>query len=375
MKRILSLLLLTALLLFAGCSRYGPEEQLLCVVLGVDLAENGQIVLTVKSPTYAEKNASSDPSGASGRYMTLAAQGDSLPEMLVLLRAASPRTLSYAQTRAILVSQQALRAHPELLDELDKTAGMRVQAAMIVCRESVGSIIRDLEPDIGTRLSRSLDATLQSSSRKGIIPYTSLHAARSLSQDPGQDALLILAATAQDVALPASSGQAMDGLAGQLPEKTSEQIDYMGAAALDGRTLSGFLTGFETSLCRFLQGGIVSIFLETSGGYVSLTHRRPARLSLSGPLDAPALCLNVSLNASPVMGANVTPAMIETAFQEAAGALMTHLRRIRCDALGFGALAARRFARLEDWQLFDWKAVYEKHTDVEITVRVAQTEP
>ena len=28
MKRILSLLLLTALLLFSGCSRYGPEEQL-----------------------------------------------------------------------------------------------------------------------------------------------------------------------------------------------------------------------------------------------------------------------------------------------------------------------------------------------------------
>ena len=53
MKRILSLLLLTALLLFAGCSRYGPEEQLLCVVLGVDLAENGQIVLSEADLTPA----------------------------------------------------------------------------------------------------------------------------------------------------------------------------------------------------------------------------------------------------------------------------------------------------------------------------------
>ena len=49
MKRLLWLLLLCALLL-SGCMSRQLEEQLLVILMGVDRAEDGNLVLTVENP-------------------------------------------------------------------------------------------------------------------------------------------------------------------------------------------------------------------------------------------------------------------------------------------------------------------------------------
>ena len=49
--------------------------------------------------------------------------------------------------------------------------------------------------------------------------------------------------------------------------------------------------------------------------------------------------------------------------------LIAHLQALRCDGVGFGQTAVRRFLTVQDWEAFGWRDVYAA-AQVQVSVRV-----
>lgn len=349
MRRLVPLLLLT--LAFTGCANRAFEEELLVIALAVDQEEEG-VHLAVKAPAAQQTEADKG-------YLQLEIWGESFPQAITLLNASTPRRLNFSQVREILIGESAAREHlPALLEQIGAIPRMRGAAVPIVCRGSACETAEQLKPYMGLRLSRYTENTLTDSAGKGFTPNTTLaQALRDLGSGMS-DPLFILSGV-NDFSTPPES-RSLSTLAGKLPRKSIDPIDLFGAAATDGQQVTGFLTGEEMALLHLLTGDGHTFSAPETGHALHLVARGPAQLAVREKPDG--LSLEVRLlchvNASPGVPVDI-PALTQR-FTSALESLLRRLQSLRCDALGFGSLAVRRFATIDAWEARQFRRQYEQ---------------
>ena len=290
MQRPLSLLLLLCLLL-SGCAGRQLEEELLVIVLSADRTEEGAIRLSVKAPRYGKADG-----GDQGAYLILEASGASFSDAMALLAATTPRQLNFSQVREIVIGYR-LAADPilgRLLKQLDALPRFRCSAAVIVCRGDAAAFVRAQKPSVGTRLSRHAETTLSNAASKGFTPMTTLcEGLRDLEYGFADPLFVLGAVNAFDGDEAPASENALGALPGSLPRRSDDGIELFGAAATDGVSVSGCLTGYEMALIHLTQGSAHSLTVALEGDAalevfayrpaalrIDLS-RRPAKLSLS----------------------------------------------------------------------------------------------
>ena len=110
-KRILGGLLLAAIVIgLSGCGASRQvENQAYILVMGLDLSEDGELVITALSPKISggggDEGGSSGSGSESGDYLHLSVRGESYERALERLNWAVPRTLNLSQLKLIVFSQ------------------------------------------------------------------------------------------------------------------------------------------------------------------------------------------------------------------------------------------------------------------------------
>lgn len=376
MKRALAFLLLLSCLPLSGCMSRQLEEQLLVIILGVDEMEDGSIRLTVKVPSNA--GVGSDSGGSTTEdeqmgYFLLEASGKTFPDAVNLLHATTPRSLNFSQTREVVIGERASQdaQFSALLQNIYLLPRMRAQASLVVCHGEARPFIAEQKPYVGIRLSRYIETTLINYAGKGFVPTTTLgEAVRDLGYGFRDPLLIYGAINTFHSAQETDSQNVLDEKAGELSRKSVNAIELFGAAATNGVSVSGLLTGYEMALIHLLDGSAQSLSIKNGADEaVPVFARMPAELRVDLQQEKTTLYVRLfcELHVSP--GQSVDPAPLSQLLARDIQAVIEHLQALNCDGIGFGNIAVQHFATIPAWEQYHWRDAYQ-NAAVQVTVDV-----
>lgn len=374
MKKILLIVLLLSLLPFSGCMSRQLEEQLLVIILAVDETEDDKIRLTVKAPSHA--GGSGESSGKGGEqqgYLLLEATGKDFTNAVNVLHATTPRTLNFSQVREVVIADSLAREQDfsRLLFNISALPRMRGAATVIICRGAAYELAKNQKPYVGTRLSRYVETTLANYARKGYMPNTTLEEGVSKLGYGFQDPLFALGGV-NDFSHEAdqSSENELQAIAGKLPRKSENRVELFGAAATDGMKISGYLSGYEMSVLHFLWGSGESLSVPSSlGSPVPVYARIPATLGVEFRGEKACLKITVVGEGHYAPGYRPDADELERTIRMDIESVIRHLQNLRCDGLGFGNQAVKKFLTASAWEKIGWRDLYCQ-AEVEISVSV-----
>lgn len=368
MKRALCALLCALLPLLCGCSD-GLDLSLMIISMGVDVTENG-VVATIKAPDYTGKSAAGQDDGGGQEYLTLSAAGVDWPHALAALNGSTPRALRFSQLREVVISLDSLQTVrlQDILSQVGQLQNIRSQAVLVLCRDDARTFLQQQQPQIGKRLSKYLDATLENYDQQGYIPSTTLAAVlRDLSGSWRAPLITYASLNVYDNLDAPQPGQPLDVEGGDLPRQGASTAEYVGGVAIGPNGDYTILTGYEVQLYHLIIGEPQSLFFAFGDRYYSAKWKKPHRLRIEEKdsrsvltLELPVIIEYSIFSAEPEAGV--------TAFLEAEiSGLMHKLQSVDCDALGFGSVAARRFATLYEWNAYGW---HDRYREADIVVEV-----
>ena len=377
--RKLLLIALAALFLCTGCTSRQLEEQLLVIILGVDQLEDRAIRVCAKVPSNAAGDASSGGSSASQGdageqmgYFVLEATGHSFSDAMELLSATTPRTLNFSQVREVVLGSETAddAAFGDLIESIYTVPRMRPSAALVICQGEAKKFVEAQKPYVGIRLSRYIETTLMNYAGKGFVPTTSLGEALRDLRYGFRDPLLIYGAVnAFQHERPDGGNHSLDVPAGSLSRKSVNPVELLGAAATDGVSVSGTLTGYEMALIHLAKGDVQSLVLQTEAGPMPIFARAPAALRVEETENGLCLCLSMLCEAHYTAGLSPRTEEMEALLERDMRAMLAHLQALRCDGMGFGNIAVRGCLSLSDWEKLPWRERYEQ-AETEVHIRV-----
>lgn len=376
-KRFLCLLLGFICLLLCGCSD-GLSRSLMVITMGVDTSKDGYTI-TIKAPNYGASGQSGDVPAQENKsqeenYLNLSVTGTSWEHAMSLLNAAAPRILRFGQLREIVLSlDAALSGHlNDILTQVDILQNVRTHAKVIICRGTAQEFLKSQKSAVGKRLSTYLDVTLDSLREKGYIPTATLSTLLRDLNAPWRDPLIACAAFTDENEKGRDTGgenRPVDQSAGTLPVSGSSMGEYIGALAVGRQGQYVLLTGYEVQLYHLITGEISSMAFGAEGQYFDVLPRGKSRMTLQheNGQDALKLHLPVTVEYSAFREA---PSMdLGAHLEREITRLIEKLQGVSCDALGYGALAARRYPTLFDFTQSLWPECYQK-APVQVSVSV-----
>ena len=349
MRKVI-LYLLCACLLCGGCSSALPaEERSFAVALGVSAAANVWEV-TARIPTYQQ----------GGGYLTLSAQGATLAEALSMLDAAAPMRMHYGQTRLLIVSQGLAESadFPGVLKALSRLRDMRLQAQVCVTADDLPAFMDALEPQTGTRLSKSLDILLETRRELGVVPEASL--ASVLLMGERQCPVLLSAALAGEESV---SRQGMEAPPERQSVRSAGDIRFGGSWLVNAAgQVKGSLSPRETQLLNLLAGKDLRSSLAMRDGAVTLSDAG-CKVKLVGNTVFCVVRLRYP-------DATLWEVGVIRELSDDIRAVTAKLSAADCDALGLGRQAIRHFTDVTAWKELSWPALYPR-LQWQITVRLS----
>ncbi len=368
-KAVLILLLISSGLLLSACSvSRQVENQAYILALGVDQTQDGGIQLTVQIPKISAGQESSGGQGGSGSpYMPLAVTGADYEYAIERLNWAVPRDMNLSQLELIVLSEETARSEncPELLERIANTEDIYTAASVVVCSGSAGDFVSALKPNLGSRLSADLHATLEHYQGLGIIPSCSLaelyYRTNSVYGDPmaGYAVFEKSEEKPQDAAKNAASS--LSGSLDFLSGKHESEIEtrYLGAAVFSNGRCVAVLDGDEAILTNLINNSLDSFRYVC--GEESLFFRAASNAEVVVETDTEPAVICVELDLS-IEEQEHPPdeAAIRKQLTADLLAVIDAARSIGADPFGFAENAAANFLTLDDWLKYDWKAHYRE---------------
>jgi len=379
-KTALAMILLILPLCFSGCAGRQIESQLLVVLLGIDLKEDGTLAVTAKVPVYGDSQSaaassggssggsgSSKESGGEKGYAVIGTSAADWESALTILNTLTPRKLNFSQLREVVFGENAAQSEQfvELYGDIWSLPSVRSQAYVVVCKGEAKKFLTAQQAQIGNRLSKYIDRTFQNYTATAYIPSVTLGDGYAALFGTGGDPLFIYGAISDRDAQADNDGDMpADAKAGELSRQGLGDIELLGAAMTDGKRVCGLLTGFETALWRLLSGSARSAVTVRAGDiYVSLLSAKAASLKVADDGLSLSLALEVLYGA----GDEPDEAQIRSVVTEQMEALLKKFQHFGCDALGFSETARRACWTMEEWEKADFHARYCA-ADIQVSV-------
>ena len=388
MRKILPVLL-TLLLLVTGCSGGQEIESCLFVIaMAVDAAPDGGLTVTIKALSGAQDDASagsSTPEQSGGEssgqseqaeapepgYITLSATAPTCLRALNLLSATTPRTVNLSQLQEIVLSRTLAESGAALsvLEQIHAMYRANGAAVVVVTPDDAGDFVRRQHALLGVRLSKYLKVLFEHFSQIDTIPPDAQLASVLAAMKSGtHDAAAVYAAGndfSSTLMLPGS--EETDRLPGHLPRTSPAQNEYLGTALFSGGTMTGTLTGSETSSLCLMMGRAQSRTVFAGGAQYRVNRDTRVKRSID---DEGALCVDVRVSLTLLAGeAEMTEAQLAADIEGRAAQLMQRLQAASCDAPGFGRVAVRTFWDIPSWEAQDWQRRFEA-APIRVRVRV-----
>ena len=385
-KRILGGLLLAAIVAsLSGCGASRQvENQAYILVMGLDLSEDGELVITALSPKISggggDEGGSSGSGSESGDYLHLSVRGESYERALERLNWAVPRTLNLSQLKLIVFSQELVEQVDcgDLFREIAKTELLFTAAHVVVSAGKAQEFIENLQPTVGTRLSTDIEASIEHYVNYGIAPDSRLATLYYQTESVYSDPLAIYAmlsdeeSSGEDGQNGAQPASALSGPAQQVSQKLDSDIKtrYLGAAVFcDGR-YCGLLDGGETVLANLLTDSLNLFWYTLEDECIKLNTVGKPKIKVDTSADPVKIEISIRLSVSN-QDHRIPEEKLRGSLKSDIEALIEHAQRMGAEPFGFAEVAARNFLTLDQWQDFDWREKFRR-ADVEIKLRFEQ---
>lgn len=349
MKKLLVLLGVFCLAaLLSGCGKITPERRVLNVCMAVDVAQDGQLLLSVQTPKSGAAGEQSTGSAAGGTsdYLILSATGPDLTTALRTLSQSVPYPMSFSQLRLCAISMEVASRGDliALLASIAQFPDMRPTAVVACTEGNAQELLKQQKPDFGTRLSIHLDDLQRHLQSMKLVPKSELSEIFRLLGSAREDPLICLGAV-NPVAKPkeeegkkeeeqgkqesgGESGSSVgvfsqqDTVAGMLPRQSDNPVEFLGSALTANGAVVGILSAEETKLA------------------LALREKATLRCAINGD----ALQLQIELPQE-MHGPEVVTRVYE---------LVSKLQALDSDALGFGRVASMAFWTDGEWESYNF---------------------
>lgn len=373
MRRLIAALLAALILPLAGCSSTGEvENQAYALVLGVESASGGGIILTIRIPRIG-RTGTNGGEGGSEPYLVISAEGAGYAQALERLQWAAARELNLSHLKLIIVSRElaASEAFPALIQTIAETRHLYTTAGFIVCNGSAKAFIEGQEIILGTRLSSEITAMFRHFASHGAISRSTFADLYYLTLSGLGDPTGIWGTLDADEPPQAEQQAAaiIGADAGLRDAQTASARQYLGAAVFRDGRLAMRLDAADT-LCLNLLTAKLDSFTWTHGRnacILSCARRPGCRVDIDG--DVIRLTASVWLTCECDASREFLDAM-ETDM----ALVLTDIVRRCLDAgvepFGFTERAAAKFFTLDAWQNYRWRDRMA-NAEIDITVHIA----
>ena len=241
------------LLLVAGCwDQLELEEQAFVVVIGLDKGPGNTVEVTfqIANPQVGSSDigtAQNEPSSDTIRFTS-----SDILSAKELANSVVTRTINFAHLKTMIVHEQLARdkRFPHIAGAAIRDPEMRREVAMIVSREKAYDFIMKNRPRLETRPHKYYELKQQRWQETGYVPYSTLN--QYLQQQVIDSMFLAIYATAEEKNQRVWSRED-DYIAGQVPKRSGDPVQMMGAAVFHNGKMVGTLTGQQMRWVQMLR--------------------------------------------------------------------------------------------------------------------------
>lgn len=379
-RRILTAALLLSLLLLSGCSELNQLENLgYGVVLGMDINEQNQIVLTIQIPKITGSSDDSSGGTSDAGPLVFTAKGSSFEEALNMLQWAVPRKLSLTQLQLIVASEKlaASEAFPRILNAVMRTNKVYTAARFAVCEGSAQAFIQAENQSIGAHIFTELEAMFEDYTENGFIPDVTFADLYYKTCSVYSDPLAIYAVSDPEGMLKQPDDQESKPASAMItpsdPEtdyvKTQQANRFLGAAVFHGGRMVGRLTGDQVIYCKLLRGNQQTFPYTKSGHTLYLTRIGYPRVKIDTSENPVKISVRIRLSVLPG-SENADLSGLEQDLESHLQNTINVCKAMKAEPFQFAETAARRFPTLAEWRDFHWIDKFiASQTEVDVHLR------
>jgi Ger(x)C family germination protein len=313
-----------------------------------------------------------------------------------MLETTIPRRINFEHLKFIVVSEEMARSGilGDYLAPIRRNAQIRASSHIIISRGSAEEFVNELEPYIGTRLSKTQELLFLAPSEPGFFPHVTLEDLYDGFKSTYRQPIVALGAVnnfnnfkeeGKKWGTEYKSGGGY--LAGQLPRKGEDKIELFGTAVFDGDKMVGELKGDETRLMLMGRGEFIRGFFTIPDPkrpdlIVPLDVRQKASerkvsvriengkpiIHLKLKLEGNILAIQSRINYESLELKPVLEKAFEQFIKKDLDKLIVKTKELKADILQFGQKAVWHFSTIQDWEKYNWIAQYE---NAEVTTEVS----
>jgi germination protein, Ger(x)C family len=391
--RILKLALILPLLFVAGCwDKLELEEQAFAVVLGLDKGPGNTVEVTfqIANPQIGSSDigtAEGEPPSDTVRFTA--------PDILSakeLANSVVTRTINFAHLKTMVIHEELARheAFPHIAGAAIRDPEMRREVAMIVSREKAYDFIQKNHPQLETRPHKYYELMQQRWQETGYVPFSTLN--QYLQQQVIDSMFLAIYATADSQNYRVSRKED-DYLAGQVPKRSGDPVQMMGAAVFHNGRMIGTLTGQQVRWTQMLRHksnieAFISSYTDPLDERAMITVRvfknGGTKIRMNLDKERPEIHVLIPLRVQVLSFASLQPYatdikkqmllerhLTEELEEEAMDVIRKSQREFHGDPFEWELLVRRKFRSMPAYQAYDWPSRFRKaNVDVKVDLRI-----
>lgn len=319
------------------------------------------------------------------------------------------RTLNFRHTKYIVISREIAENgdFTETMGPIIRFREIRRTAGVIVSNTTAQSFIEEFNPKIGISMARLQEGLLEQSEKTGFFPHVQLKEFYSTLKSNYKQPIAILAGVndfshllPQNAENGTQKKELGKRIAGEIPRKGGNTIEFFGTVVFDGNKMVAELDGYETRIMLMMRGeynqGVFSLRdplkpeLHIS---INLRQRRKPKVKVQFEDGKPVINIKLLLHGELLAIQSRIDyeesnkiGYLETAIEEIikkeAEALIDKAKKLNTDFLNFGTHVIRNFTTIQEWEKYNWieqmenvKAIVDVDVKIRKTGTMIQTSP
>ena len=405
MGKLVSLIMICIIFvtLFSGCYDVREIDDVTHVLaIGVDKGVSDKWRLTLQFATMKESSGGDQQEGGGGSqdgagqdgYTYVTVDAPSFFTGIDMLNSSVPRRLAFTHAGLIVLSEELAKDGliGEYIAPIRRFREVRGTTHLVVTKGSALEFIKSNEPFIGTTLAKALQTASTESTNTGFFLHTTLNEFyEALKSTHGQPVITMGAVNEfesfkeEGTKWGSEFKTGGEYLAGQLPRRGQNKIEYWGTALFDHDKMVGELNGNQTRTLMMIRGEFERGFFTVKDPKqpeliipLDIRQARKPKVKVSFNGDVPTIELTISLKGDilavqsrlhyeqdPLL--SLLEETIKKDIKDQVDQLISKCKNLNVDVFKFGDVASRQFWTIDEWEKYNWN---KKFKDVKVTTQV-----
>ena len=385
--------LLIILFNLTGCyDAHGIEELAYVIAIGLDIAENNELELTLQfAKTGGSEEKSSEGTSQSEGSVVSSVICSSINSGIALINSHISKKIKLSHCQEIIFSEELAKLGvSKYLEILANNVEIRTDCAIVISKVKAKDYLKNVKPSLESLTARYYESTLNTNDYTGYTVNIKLAEFYSAIKDDYSEAYAILGGINTNIYKNTAKINA-NYTAGENPVSDSDVIETLGIAIFSGDKLIGELTGLD-SICHLI---ITNKFDQCTlsipnpyekNNYIDLqvTSNKKTKCTVNIINNSPLINTDVYLIGYGLSLDSITYYNSEKSLNDIKryaekyiqnrieNYLYTTSLKYNSDISGFGRYAVKKYLTVDEWQKSNWLQNYNKcffNVNVELTLK------